>query len=55
MLRCVTSSDTFGESVRELDEAISEIKSNSLFPKVVLFIIITNHNRKIVIFFFFAI
>ncbi|ESQ44604.1 hypothetical protein EUTSA_v10003421mg [Eutrema salsugineum] len=29
----LTGSDTFGESVRELDEAISEMKSNPLFPK----------------------
>uniref|UniRef100_A0A1J3CWW4 Fanconi anemia group F protein n=1 Tax=Noccaea caerulescens TaxID=107243 RepID=A0A1J3CWW4_NOCCA len=33
MLRSVNSSDTFGESVRELDEAVSEMKSNPLFPK----------------------
>ncbi|CAE6221720.1 unnamed protein product [Arabidopsis arenosa] len=33
VLRSIKSSDTFGESVRELDEAISEIKTNPLFPK----------------------
>ncbi|KAG7536533.1 Fanconi anemia group F protein [Arabidopsis suecica] len=33
VLRSINGSDTFGESVRELDEAISEIKSNPLFPK----------------------
>lgn len=42
MLRSINSSDTFGESARELDEAVSEIKSNPLFPKVV----ISNHNRN---------
>ncbi|KAF8045358.1 hypothetical protein N665_5107s0002, partial [Sinapis alba] len=33
MLRSIHSSETFGESVRELEEAISEMKSNPLFPK----------------------
>lgn len=35
VIRGITSSDTFGESVIELDEAISEMKSNPLFPMVV--------------------
>ncbi|KAL9282263.1 putative fanconi anemia group F protein [Arabidopsis thaliana] len=33
VLRSINSSDTFGESMRELDEAISEMKSNPLLPK----------------------
>ncbi|CAH2046529.1 unnamed protein product [Thlaspi arvense] len=33
MLRSITSSDSFGGSMREIDEAISEMKSNPLFPK----------------------
>ncbi|XP_013609886.1 PREDICTED: uncharacterized protein LOC106316531 isoform X1 [Brassica oleracea var. oleracea] len=34
MLRSINSSETFGESAREVEEAISEMKSNPLFPKV---------------------
>ncbi|KAL1199640.1 hypothetical protein V5N11_019403 [Cardamine amara subsp. amara] len=33
VVRSITSSDMFEESVRELDEAISEMKSNPMFPK----------------------
>ncbi|VVB07168.1 unnamed protein product [Arabis nemorensis] len=33
VMRGITSSDTFGESVIELEESISEMKSNPLFPK----------------------
>ncbi|CAN6866601.1 unnamed protein product [Brassica oleracea] len=33
MLRSINSSETFGESAREVEEAISEMKSNPLFPK----------------------
>ncbi|KAG2302330.1 hypothetical protein Bca4012_060644 [Brassica carinata] len=33
MLRSINSSDASGESVGELEEAISEMKSNPLFPK----------------------
>lgn len=38
MLRSINSSDASGESVGELEEAISEMKSNPLFPKVVAFV-----------------
>ncbi|KAH0857961.1 hypothetical protein HID58_086222 [Brassica napus] len=34
MLRSINSSETFGESAREVEEAISEMQSNPLFPKV---------------------
>ncbi|KAJ0252591.1 Fanconi anemia group F protein [Hirschfeldia incana] len=33
MLRSVNNSDSSGESVREVEEAISEMKANPLFPK----------------------
>ncbi|CAF1731078.1 BnaC09g17810D [Brassica napus] len=33
MLRSINSSETFGESAREVEEAISEMQSNPLFPK----------------------
>ncbi|XP_010441939.1 PREDICTED: uncharacterized protein LOC104725040 [Camelina sativa] len=33
VVRSITSSDLFGESMSELDEAISEMKANPLFPK----------------------
>lgn len=34
MLRSINSSERFGETVSEVEEAISEMKSNPLFPKV---------------------
>ncbi|KFK31671.1 hypothetical protein AALP_AA6G143800 [Arabis alpina] len=33
VIKGITSSDTFGESVIEIEEAISDMKSNPLFPK----------------------
>ncbi|XP_010494400.1 PREDICTED: uncharacterized protein LOC104771558 [Camelina sativa] len=33
VVRSITSSDVFGESMSEVDEAISEMKANPLFPK----------------------
>ena len=39
MLRSINSSETFGESASEVEEAISEMQSNPLFPKVVALVL----------------